>query len=57
MTSRSVAMCCACLSDVFVVAAQPEDYTNRGRIITPLKDRFGLRSAPTIQMGWPMRLP
>ena len=28
--------------DVLVVAsANPEDYTNRGRIITPLKDRFG----------------
>ncbi len=28
--------------DVMVVAsANPEDYTNRGRIITPLKDRFG----------------
>ena len=28
--------------DVVVVAsANPEDYTNRGRIITPLKDRFG----------------
>jgi len=28
--------------DVFVVAsANPEDYTNRGRIVTPLKDRFG----------------
>jgi magnesium chelatase subunit I len=28
--------------DVFVVAsANPEDYTNRGRIITPLKDRMG----------------
>ncbi|MGI3786481.1 MAG: sigma 54-interacting transcriptional regulator, partial [Janthinobacterium lividum] len=28
--------------DVFLVAtANPEDYTNRGRIITPLKDRFG----------------
>ncbi|MGI8871360.1 MAG: sigma 54-interacting transcriptional regulator [Candidatus Limnocylindria bacterium] len=28
--------------DVFVVAsANPEDYTSRGRIITPLKDRFG----------------
>jgi magnesium chelatase subunit I len=24
-----------------VVSANPEDYTNRGRIITPLKDRFG----------------
>jgi magnesium chelatase subunit I len=28
--------------DVYVVAsANPEDYTNRGRIITPLKDRVG----------------
>lgn len=28
--------------DILVVAtANPEDYTNRGRIITPLKDRFG----------------
>ncbi len=28
--------------DIFTVAtANPEDYTNRGRIITPLKDRFG----------------
>jgi len=28
--------------DVLVVAtANPEDYTNRGRLITPLKDRFG----------------
>src|SRR5437764_608949 len=28
--------------DVYVVAsANPEDYTNRGRIITPPKDRFG----------------
>jgi magnesium chelatase subunit I len=28
--------------DIFMVAsANPEDYTNRGRIITPLKDRFG----------------
>jgi len=28
--------------DLFVVAsANPEDYTNRGRIVTPLKDRFG----------------
>ncbi|HEX5416520.1 MAG TPA: magnesium chelatase [Chloroflexota bacterium] len=24
-----------------VISANPEDYTNRGRIITPLKDRFG----------------
>jgi magnesium chelatase subunit I len=28
--------------DIFIVAsANPEDYTNRGRIITPLKDRAG----------------
>jgi magnesium chelatase subunit I len=28
--------------DIFIVAsANPEDYTNRGRIITPLKDRCG----------------
>ena len=28
--------------DIFIVAtANPEDYTNRGRIITPLKDRYG----------------
>jgi magnesium chelatase subunit I len=26
---------------VVVASANPEDYTNRGRIITPLKDRFG----------------
>src|SRR3546814_1926451 len=28
-----------CSSDL--ASANPEDYTNRGRIITPLKDRFG----------------
>ena len=28
--------------DVMLIAsANPEDYTNRGRIITPLKDRYG----------------
>ena len=26
---------------VMVASANPEDYTNRGRMITPLKDRFG----------------
>jgi magnesium chelatase subunit I len=26
---------------MLVASANPEDYTNRGRIITPLKDRFG----------------
>lgn len=31
--------------DVFLCAsANPEDYTNRGRIITPLKDRFGAQA-------------
>ena len=30
--------------DVFLVSsANPEDYTNRGRIITPLKDRYGVQ--------------
>lgn len=29
------------LDILLVVTANPEDYTNRGRIITPLKDRFG----------------
>ncbi len=26
---------------ILIASANPEDYTNRGRIITPLKDRFG----------------
>jgi len=39
--------------DVFVVAsANPEDYTNRGRIITPLKDRFGSQ----IRTHYPRRI-
>jgi magnesium chelatase subunit I len=29
------------LDILLVVSANPEDYTSRGRIITPLKDRFG----------------
>ncbi|MBI4306738.1 MAG: sigma 54-interacting transcriptional regulator [Chloroflexi bacterium] len=29
------------LDTVIVATANPEDYTNRGRIITPLKDRYG----------------
>ena len=29
------------LDVMFVASANPEDYTNRGRMITPLKDRFG----------------
>ncbi|MDP3891741.1 MAG: magnesium chelatase, partial [Nocardioides sp.] len=40
--------------DVYVVAsANPEDYTNRGRIITPLKDRFGAE----IRTHYPTELP
>ncbi len=36
--------------DLLVVAsANPEDYTNRGRIITPLKDRFGAEIPLTIR--------
>ncbi|MFE7628853.1 magnesium chelatase [Kocuria sp. NPDC057446] len=39
--------------DVLVVAtANPEDYTNRGRIITPLKDRFGAE----IRTHYPLEL-
>ncbi len=39
--------------DVLLVAsANPEDYTNRGRIITPLKDRFGSE----IRTHYPLRL-
>jgi magnesium chelatase subunit I len=40
--------------DVLVVAsANPEDYTNRGRIITPLKDRFGAE----IRTHYPLDVP
>ena len=39
--------------DVMLVAsANPEDYTNRGRIITPLKDRFGSQ----IRTHYPLEL-
>jgi magnesium chelatase subunit I len=40
--------------DLLVVAsANPEDYTNRGRIITPLKDRFGaeVRTHYPLELG------
>jgi magnesium chelatase subunit I len=37
---------------VLVASANPEDYTNRGRIITPLKDRFGAE----IRTHYPMSL-
>ena len=39
--------------DVYVVAtANPEDYTNRGRIVTPLKDRYGAQ----IHTHYPRRI-
>ena len=53
---------------LLVASANPEDYTNRGRIITPLKDRFGAeirthypvevdrggrRSSPRRPSSWP----
>ncbi|HZP30036.1 MAG TPA: magnesium chelatase [Acidimicrobiia bacterium] len=38
--------------DVLIFAtANPEDYTNRGRIITPLKDRFGAQ----VRTHYPLR--
>ncbi len=37
---------------LMVATANPEDYTNRGRIITPLKDRFGAE----IRTHYPTRL-
>jgi magnesium chelatase subunit I len=39
--------------DLLVVAsANPEDYTSRGRIITPLKDRFGAQ----VRTHYPLRI-
>src|SRR5918995_1418132 len=38
---------------MLVASANPEDYTNRGRIITPLKDRFGAQ----IRTHYPMDVP
>ncbi len=37
---------------MLVASANPEDYTNRGRIITPLKDRFGAE----VRTHYPLRL-
>jgi len=37
---------------LLVASANPEDYTNRGRIITPLKDRFGAE----VRTHYPIRL-
>jgi magnesium chelatase subunit I len=39
--------------EVFLLAsANPEDYTNRGRIITPLKDRFGSEIRTHYPVNW-----
>jgi magnesium chelatase subunit I len=40
------------LDILLVASANPEDYTNRGRIITPLKDRFGAE----VRTHYPLRL-
>jgi magnesium chelatase subunit I len=40
------------LDVMLLVSANPEDYTNRGRIITPLKDRFGAE----IRTHYPLEL-
>ena len=37
---------------MLIASANPEDYTNRGRIITPLKDRFGAE----VRTHYPLRL-
>jgi magnesium chelatase subunit I len=43
---------------LLVASANPEDYTNRGRIITPLKDRFGaeVRTHYPIELSDEIRL-
>jgi magnesium chelatase subunit I len=40
------------LDILLVASANPEDYTHRGRIITPLKDRFGTQ----VRTHYPQRL-
>ena len=40
------------LDILLIASANPEDYTNRGRIITPLKDRFGAE----VRTHYPLRL-
>src|ERR1700738_2939708 len=39
------------LDIMLVASANPEDYTNRGRIITPLKDRFGAQIRTHYPLG------
>jgi magnesium chelatase subunit I len=46
-TSRSRATRSGCARRAAGLLRQPEDYTARGKIITPLKDRIGPRSART----------
>jgi magnesium chelatase subunit I len=43
---------------ILIASANPEDYTNRGRIITPLKDRFGaeVRTHYPLDLGDEMAL-
>jgi magnesium chelatase subunit I len=43
---------------LLVASANPEDYTNRGRIITPLKDRFGaeVRTHYPLDLGLELEL-
>ncbi|WP_420452676.1 sigma 54-interacting transcriptional regulator [Ilumatobacter sp.] len=41
------------LDVILVASANPEDYTNRGRLITPLKDRFGSQ----IRTHYPLDVP
>jgi magnesium chelatase subunit I len=43
---------------LLVASANPEDYTNRGRIITPLKDRFGaeIRTHYPLELGTELAL-
>jgi magnesium chelatase subunit I len=46
------------LDIVLLATANPEDYTNRGRIITPLKDRFGaqIRTHYPLDAGTELRI-
>jgi magnesium chelatase subunit I len=46
------------LDVVLVASANPDDYTNRGRIITPLKDRFGsqIRTHYPLEIGTEMAI-
>jgi len=45
------------LEPVRDLSANPEDYTSRGRIITPDQDRFGAQSGSTIREDVEPRSP